>query len=213
MSKEEYDALSDEEKEEIHQAAKEMKAMSKDDRKDDDENLLNKWNKEFEPLRQQEKEKRNKRAEEKARKLGYTGDDFVDVKKTKHGVQLKDKKGEGGDNAFMFICERVEQYGDKKKTGFKELVFNYDKNVQDWFVTNRDEVIQDMEVVEERTETIQGESVEELQEMMRERMKYFEEKYKIDLNEGWEIGSSSDSSDSSNDDEYNDDLEGFEDDE
>ena len=49
--------------------------------------------------------------------------------------------------------------------------------------------------------------------MMRERMKYFEEKYKIDLNEGWEIGSSSDSSDSSNDDEYNDDLEGFEDDE
>ena len=70
-----------------------------------------------------------------------------------------------------------------------------------------------MEVVEERTETIQGESVEKLQEMMRERMKYFEEKYKIDLNEGWEIGSSSDSSDSSNDDEYNDDLEGFEDDE
>ena len=54
-----------------------------------------------------------------------------------------------------------------------------------------------MEVVEERTETIQGESVEKLQEMMRERMKYFEEKYKIDLNEGWEIGSSSDSSDSS----------------
>lgn len=156
MSREEYDALSDEEKQEIHQAAKEKKAMSNyDGKKDDDEGVVSKWNKEFEPLRQKEQEKRDQRAREKAKKLGFGGDEeFVDVKKTKHGVSIKDKKGEGGENAFMFICERVEKYGDKKKSGYKELVFNYDKNVQDWFVTNRDEITQDMEVVENRTETI-----------------------------------------------------------
>lgn len=49
--------------------------------------------------------------------------------------------------------------------------------------------------------------------MMRERLKYFQDKYKIDLNDGWEIGSSSDSEDSQGKEDYDGDLEGFDDNE
>ena len=106
------------------------------------------------------------------------------------GGEVKDKNigkvGAGGDNFFLFVCEKVEDYGEHYKTGRKEIEWN-DKT-KDWEDTDEDEVSQKAEVVHEEIGHIDGESIEELEKVMNQKMEEMVKKYDLDKSKFVKVG-------------------------
>lgn len=202
--------MSDEEKQEFHDVAKKFVAMKSDKRDDykyDSDSLRAKD--EVERASKLDRELKKKKKEEKfKKKWGYTGDDFVDVKRREDGmVTRKDKDdSSGGENAFLFMCEMVEVWGPKEENGISAQAYDYKK--QEYYDVPEPDYQQRILSTDISTiTTIQGKNVESLVDFVTERLEYFKKEYKIDLNDGHEIGPDTEPNSQEGEDNYDDELE------